>query len=68
MSPPLIHPAWRLAEPWPAILVAPHAVDEPPDLEKFLAALAARLDATVEVMEFAVGQHHFIYLIRDMRS
>jgi hypothetical protein len=67
MSPPLIHPAWRLAEPWPAILVAPHAVDEPPDLEKFLAALAARLDATVEVMEFLPSpdeKHPWSVLVR----
>lgn len=62
-----VHPAWRLAEPWPAILVAPHAVDEPPDLEDFLAALASRLGATVEVMEFlpsADEKHPWSVLIR----
>ena len=62
-----VHPAWRLAEPWPAILVAPHAVDEPPDLEDFLAALASRLGATVEVMEFlpsADEKHPWSVLVR----
>jgi len=62
-----VHPAWRLAEPWPAILVAPHAGDEPPDLEEFLAALASRLGATVEVMEFlpsADEKHPWSVLVR----
>ena len=62
-----VHPAWRLAEPWPAILVAPHVVDEPPDLEDFLAALASRLGATVEVMEFlpsADEKHPWSVLVR----
>jgi hypothetical protein len=46
-----IHPAWRLDEPWPTTLVAPLAVAEHPEADALLAAIAARLDAAVEVLE-----------------
>ncbi|RPG16421.1 MAG: DUF4026 domain-containing protein [Phycisphaera sp. TMED9] len=67
MTAPSVHPSWRLAEPWPAILVAPHALAEPPELEGFLATLAGRLDETVEVMEFlpsADEKHPWSVLVR----
>jgi hypothetical protein len=46
-----MHPTWRLDEPWPTTLVAPLSVMEHPEPDALLAAIAARLDEAVEVLE-----------------
>lgn len=48
---PGIHPAWRLAEPWPATFVAPLAGAEHPEADAVLAAIATRVGDAVEVLE-----------------
>ena len=45
------HPSWRLEEPWPATLVAPISSAEAPEPDDWLAGVAARFDATVDVLE-----------------
>ena len=46
-----MHPAWRLDEPWPTTLVAPLSAATHPEPDALLAAIAARLDDAVEVLE-----------------
>lgn len=45
------HPSWRLEEPWPATLVAPISGADAPAPDDWLAGVAGRFGAAVDVLE-----------------